>query len=79
MDIDINRIDVAHEEIIDNCDEFILISCEHTGEDDTYITRANVNTNGEILQELMLDEMNLNKKFATFIQDLTKEYNNQNK
>tara|TARA_R110001599_G_C12087081_1_gene645666 strand:- start:354 stop:593 length:240 start_codon:yes stop_codon:yes gene_type:complete len=77
MMLDINRVDVAYEEITESCDEFILISCEYTGEDDSYITRANINTNGEILKELMVDEMNLNKKFATFIQELTEAYNNQ--
>lgn len=73
----IDRIDVAHEEIGEHCDEYIIISCEYTGDGDTYVTRANVKTNGEILKELMLDEMNLNKKFANFIVELANDYTKQ--
>jgi len=73
----INRVDVAHEEIIEKCDEYILISAEFS-EDDEYVTRAYVSTNGELLKEIIIEEMNISKKFANFVQEVVNEYNQLN-
>jgi hypothetical protein len=73
----IDRIDVAHEEIAERCDEYIVISCEFPDDSDNYISRANVRTNGDILKEIIVNEMFNNKKFAKFVQTTVKEYNQQ--
>jgi len=74
----IDRLDVAHEEIAEQCDEYIVISCEFKGLSDNYISRANVRTDGELLKEILVDEMLNSEKFAKFVIEVTKEYNNQN-
>ncbi len=73
----IDRIDVAHDEIAERCDEYIVISCEFPDDSDNYISRANVRTNGDILKEIIVNEMFNNKKFAKFVQTTVKEYNQQ--
>ena len=74
----IDRLDVAHEEIAEQCDEYIVISYEFKGLSDNYISRANVRTDGELLKEILVDEMLNSEKFAKFVIEVTKEYNNQN-
>jgi len=73
----IDRIDIAHEEIAEQCDEYIVISCQFPDDSDNYISRANVRTEGDILKEIIVNEMFNNKKFAKFVQNIVKEYNNQ--
>ena len=74
----IDRVDVAHEEIEDRCDEYIVISCEFPDDSDNYISRANVKTDGEILKEILVETMLNSKDFANFVQQVVKEYNKQN-
>jgi hypothetical protein len=80
----IDRLDVAHEEITENCDEYIVISAEYKSEDDGYepieelVTRAYVSTNGAILKEILIDEMQNSKKFANFVKEVVNEYNQLN-
>jgi len=74
----IDRVDVSHDEIAERCDEYIVISCEFPDtEDDNYISRVNVNTDGEVLKEILVDTMLDSKKFASFVQQVVKEYNKQ--
>jgi hypothetical protein len=73
----IDRIDVAHEEIAESCDEYIVISCEFKGLSDNYVSRANVKTEGDILKEIIVNEMFSTEKFAKFVKDIVKEYNKQ--
>jgi len=80
----IDRLDVAHEEITENCDEYILISAEYRVEDEDFdpteelVTRAYVKTNGEILREILIEEMINSKKFANFVKEVVNEYNQLN-
>lgn len=73
----IDRIDVAHEEIAENCEEYIIISCQFPDVTDNFISRINVRTDGDILKEIIVDEMIHTKKFAKFVQDVVKEFNKQ--
>mgnify|MGYP003389479161 CR=1 FL=1 len=73
----IDRIDVAHEEIAERCDEYIVISCEFPDLSDNYVSRANVRTEGDILKEIIVNEMFETEKFAKFVQGVVKEYNKQ--
>lgn len=72
----INRVDVAHDEIKENCEEYLLVSAEKF--EDDYFTRLYVQTNGEILKEIILSEMLQSKKFANFVQEVINEYNQLN-
>jgi hypothetical protein len=74
----VNIVDVAHEEIADRCDEFVLISCEYPDSSDGYISRVNVNTDGETLKEILVDTMLNSKDFSRFVQEVLTEYNKQN-
>ena len=80
----IDRLDVAHEEITENCDEYIIISAEYKNDGDVLdpieelVTRAYVSTNGEILKEILIDEMQNSKKFANFVKEVINEYNQLN-
>lgn len=80
----IDRLDVAHEEIIENCDEYFIVSTEYRIDDDGFdpieelVTRAYVSTHGEMLKEVLLDEMQNSKKFANFVTEVVKEYNQLN-
>jgi hypothetical protein len=80
----IDRLDVAHEEITDNCDEYIIISAESKVDDADFdsteelITRAYVKTDGEILREILVEEMLNSKKFANFVKEVVNEYNQLN-
>ena len=80
----IDRLDVAHEEITENCDEYIIISVENKIDDDGFdpieelVTRAYVSTNGEILKQILIDEMQNSKKFANFVEEVVNEYNQLN-
>ena len=75
----IDRLDVAHEEITENCDEYIIISAEYKAEDEDFdpveelVTRAYVRTDGEILREMLNS-----KKFANFVKEVVNEYNQLN-
>ena len=73
----IDRIDVSHEEIAERCEEYLVISCEFPDASDNYISRANVRTEGDILKEIIVNEMFSTEKFAKFVQDVVKEYNKQ--
>lgn len=80
----IDRLDVAHEEITENCSEYIIISAEHKVDDDGFepieelVTRAYVSTDGELLKEILIDEMQNSKKFANFVKEVVNEYNQLN-
>jgi hypothetical protein len=80
----IDRLDVAHEEITENCDEYIIISVENKIDDDGFdpieelVTRAYVRTDGEILKQILIDEMQNSKKFANFVEEVVNEYNQLN-
>jgi hypothetical protein len=80
----IDRLDVAHEEITENCDEYIVISAENRIDDDGFdpmeelVTRAYVRTDGEILKQILIDEMQNSKKFANFVEEVVNEYNQLN-
>ena len=80
----IDRLDVAHEEITENCDEYIIISAEYKAEDKDFdpveelVTRAYVRTDGEILREILVEEMLNSKKFANFVKEVVNEYNQLN-
>ena len=80
----IDRLDVAHEEITENCDEYIVISAENRIDDDGFdpmeelVTRAYVRTEGEILKQILIDEMQNSKKFANFVEEVVNEYNQLN-
>ncbi len=80
----IDRLDVAHEEITENCDEYIIISAECKVKDKDFepeeelITRAYVRTDGEILREILVEEMLNSKKFANFVKEVVNEYNQLN-
>ena len=50
--MEIDRVDVAHEEITEKCQEYFLVSAEFKG-DDKYITRAFANTDGDLLKEVL--------------------------
>tara|TARA_R100001244_G_scaffold69812_2_gene56868 strand:- start:369 stop:602 length:234 start_codon:yes stop_codon:yes gene_type:complete len=69
----IDRIDVATEEIVENCDEYLIISCEFN-KDDEYVTRANVSTDGEILSEALVEEMLLSEELADFLIKTVRDY-----
>tara|TARA_R110002074_G_scaffold389504_2_gene572836 strand:- start:3316 stop:3564 length:249 start_codon:yes stop_codon:yes gene_type:complete len=72
----IDRIDVAHDEIIENCEEYLIVSASTT-DDDEYITRAFLSTNGYLLKEILIEEMNKNELVFTFLQDLIDDYKQQ--
>ena len=80
----IDRLDVAHEEIIDNCEEYLIVSAEYKLDDDGFepieeiVTRAYVSTNGDMLKEILIDEMQNSKKFANFVKEVVNEYNQLN-
>ena len=80
----IDRLDVTHEEITENCDEYIIISAECKVKDKDFepeeelITRAYVRTDGEILREILVEEMLNSKKFANFVKEVVNEYNQLN-
>jgi hypothetical protein len=80
----IDRLDVAHEEITENCDEYIIISVENKIDDDGFdpieelVTRAYVRTDGEILKQILIDEMQNSGKFANFVKEVVNEYNQLN-
>jgi hypothetical protein len=74
----INRLDVAHEEIIENCEEYLVVSAEFNDDDDEYVTRAYVSTGGELLKEIILEEMCHSEKFANFVKEVVNEYNQLN-
>jgi len=80
----IDRLDVAHEEITENCDEYIIISVENKIDDDGFdpieelVTRAYVRTDGAILKQILIDEMQNSKKFANFVEEVVNEYNQLN-
>ena len=75
--MEINRVDVAHEEIMEQCQEYFLISAEFQG-NDRYITRAFANTDGELLKEVLLEEMLNSEIFATFVLEVANEYKQLN-
>lgn len=75
--MEINRVDVAHEEIIEQCQEYFLVSAEFQG-DDKYITRAFANTDGELLKEILLEEMFNSEIFATFVLEVANDYKQLN-
>ena len=72
----VDRLDVAHEEIIDNCEEYVIVSASKETEDG-YTTRAYISTDGELLKEIIINEMNNSEKFSTFMQEVINDYNNQ--
>jgi hypothetical protein len=41
------------------------------------VSRANVKTEGDILKEIIVNEMFSTEKFAKFVKDIVKEYNKQ--
>ena len=75
--MEIDRVDVAHEEIIEKCQEYFLVSAEFQG-DDKYITRAFANTDGELLKEILLEEMFNSEIFATFVLEVANDYEQLN-
>lgn len=75
--MEINRVDVAHDEIMEQCQEYFLVSAEFQGED-KYITRAFANTDGELLKEILLDEMINSEIFANFVVEVANEYKQLN-
>lgn len=75
--MEINRVDVAHEEIMEQCQEYFLVSAEFQG-NDRYITRAFANTDGELLKEVLLEEMLNSEIFATFVLEVANEYKQLN-
>ncbi len=72
----IDRLDVAYDEIIETCDEFMIASVEFKS-DEEFITRLNVNTQGDLLKEVLVDEMIKEEKFANFMIEVINEYNQQ--
>jgi hypothetical protein len=72
----IDRVDVAHEEIFDNCEEYLVLSVQAKGEDE-YICRAYLSTDGDILKEMLIDEMNNSELIATFMQEVINDYKQQ--
>tara|TARA_R110001606_G_scaffold69856_2_gene159788 strand:- start:441 stop:674 length:234 start_codon:yes stop_codon:yes gene_type:complete len=72
----IDRVDVAHEEIFDNCEEYLVLSVQAKGEDE-YISRAYLSTDGDILKEILIDEMNNSELIATFMQEVINDYKQQ--
>lgn len=73
----IDRLDIAHDEIIENCQEYIIISAEFKG-DEEYITRAFASTDGELLKEIMIEEMLNSKFFANFVIEVANDYKQLN-
>jgi hypothetical protein len=80
----IDRLDVAHEEIVENCEEYIIVSSEFKMNDDGFdeieelVTRAYVKTDGETLKEILIDEMQNSKKLANFFIEVVNDYNQLN-
>lgn len=72
----IDRLDVAHEEIFENCEEYLVISVQ-AKEEDEYISRAYLSTDGEILKEILIQEMNNSELIATFMQEVINDYKQQ--
>tara|TARA_R110002020_G_scaffold101665_3_gene239321 strand:- start:3589 stop:3813 length:225 start_codon:yes stop_codon:yes gene_type:complete len=72
----INRLDVAHDEIIENCSEYLLISAEDI--EDGFLSRAYVSTNGQVLKEIIVEEMLNSENFANFVREVINEYNQLN-
>ena len=72
----VDRLDVAHEEIIENSEEYVIVSASKETEDG-YITRAYISTDGQLLKEIIINEMNNSEKFSTFMQEVINDYNNQ--
>lgn len=72
----IDRVDVAHEEIFERCEEYLVLSVQANGEDE-YISRAYLSTDGDILKEMLIDEMNNSELIATFMQEVINDYKQQ--
>ena len=72
----IDRIDVATEEIVEKCAEYLILSCE-VKDDEEYITRANVRTDGEILKEALIEEMLYSEELADFLIKTVRDYETQ--
>tara|TARA_B100001093_G_scaffold267951_1_gene256267 strand:+ start:3274 stop:3510 length:237 start_codon:yes stop_codon:yes gene_type:complete len=66
--MDINRIDVCHETIVEDTDESFIISIEDIGNDEAQTrVHLNYNENQSNLVELCVMEMQSNKKFKKFL------------
>ena len=75
--MELDRVDICHEEITNECDEYLVLSVQEKEGEEHY--RINVQANPEgILSQFILDDMVDNKEFANFIISLADKYKQLN-